>query len=234
MTNYAEEQAMELEALQSIYGDDFEDVSADPRTFKIHVATEETPDDEPLRLAVSITYTAQYPDEAPVVQIESDDLEPDNIQAVSALLAEQAAANLGTVMVYTLVSAAKEWADGICASVRQEREAVAREQVEREKQAEQRKFHGTQVTVETFKAWKVAFDREMAEVALKAGSKVDTKKGKLTGRQLFEKDASYMESDIAAYDEGDVVVDESLFENMEELVVENEEEGTNIQYSDED
>eukprot|EP01137_Pigoraptor_chileana_P004435 Opistho-2@46076 len=235
MTNYHEEQAMELEALQAIYADDFEELASDPKSFRISIASEGVDEDEQISLVLQLTYSPTYPDELPIMDIETDDLEPSQIEALREMLVDQGNQSLGTVMVYTLVSAAKEWTDNIGITARQERESAARAIIEQEKQAEQRKFHGTPVTIDTFKAWKAAFDKEMADVAAKAGVKIDTKKTKLfTGRQLFEKDETLKDSDIAAYDEGDVVVDETLFENMGDLDLDADEDGTNIQFGDSD
>jgi hypothetical protein len=74
------------------------------------------------------------------------------------------------------------------------RENLERKQRE-EEEAEQKRFEGTCVTVETFIKWKVKFDVEQAELI--KGVKIDeTEPKKLTGRQLFEKDRSLYDSDI--------------------------------------
>lgn len=75
-----------------------------------------------------------------------------------------------------------------------ERENLERK-VREEEEAEQKRFEGTRVTVETFIKWKVKFDTEQAE--LNKTIKVDESElKKLTGRQLFEKDRSLYDSDI--------------------------------------
>ena len=64
-----------------------------------------------------------------------------------------------------------------------------------EEDAEQKRFEGTRVTVETFIKWKVKFDAEQAELSKTV--KVDESElKKLNGRQLFEKDRSLYDSDI--------------------------------------
>lgn len=117
-----------------------------------------------------------------------------------------------------------------------QRENLERKQRE-EEEAEQKRFEGTRVTVETFIKWKVKFDAEQAELnKLIKVDDVDLKK--LTGRQLFEKDRSLYDSDIKFISGegkirhsctdvcitmkfvsgGEVVeVDESLFEDMLDL-----------------
>ena len=67
--------------------------------------------------------------------------------------------------------------------------------VREEEEAEQKRFEGTRVTVESFIKWKVKFDAEIAE--LTKAVKVDENEAKkLNGRQLFEKDRSLYDSDI--------------------------------------
>ena len=82
------------------------------------------------------------------------------------------------------------------------REELERKQRE-EEEAEQKRFEGTRVTVETFIKWKVKFDAERAELT-KGMKTEDTEPKKLTGRQLFEKDRSLYDSDI------NFIVDEGM------------------------
>ena len=58
----------------------------------------------------------------------------------------------------------------------------------------QAKTLGTQVTLETFTVWKTNFDMERLA---KLGNKAKLIEGKLTGRQLFEKDKDLWRSDLA-------------------------------------
>jgi hypothetical protein len=116
------------------------------------------------------------------------------------------------------------------------RENIERKQRE-EEEAEQKRFLGTCVTVESFIKWKVQFDAEQSEL-IKTVKVDEGDMKKLTGRQLFEKDRSLYDSDIkfisgegrsfynrVDYCElirlslgGEVVeVDESLFEDMLDL-----------------
>jgi hypothetical protein len=81
----------------------------------------------------------------------------------------------------------------------EDRQIRHRENLERkvreEEEAEQKRFEGTCVTVETFIKWKVKFDAEQAELTKTV--KIDESESKkLTGRQLFEKDRSLYDSDI--------------------------------------
>lgn len=132
------------------------------------------------------------------------------------------------------------------------RENLERKQRE-EEEAEQKRFEGTRVSVETFIKWKVKFDAEQMELA-KIIKTDDGEPKKLTGRQLFEKDRSLYDSDIKfisgegtieyrfyflrkiiyLFLGGEVVeVDESLFEDMLDLELD-EAATTGIDLSDVD
>lgn len=98
-------------------------------------------------------------------------------------------------VIFTLASTLSEQLS-IQAENRQirERENLERK-VREEEEAEQKRFEGTRVTVESFIKWKVKFDVEQGE--LNKTIKIDdTELKKLTGRQLFEKDRSLYDSDI--------------------------------------
>jgi len=85
-----------------------------------------------------------------------------------------------------------------------------------------KKLEGTKVTIESFLAWKADFDKERMEKML---VKEKTGKEKLTGRELFMTDTTLNESDLKFLAEaGDtaVTVDESLFEDLEDLDIDDD------------
>ena len=115
-------------------------------------------------------------------------------------------------MIFTLVSTLKENAEQLIASrqeqVRQEREQKILE-AERE---ENKKFHGTQVTPETFMNWRASFKKEMEEARLReeeAEEAAEKKRSRgketavqLTGKQLWERGmAGKVEEDYEDDDE---------------------------------
>lgn len=82
----------------------------------------------------------------------------------------------------------------------------------------QKKFEGTRVTVETFLKWRNEFELDIgiAEKREKQTSK------KLTGRELFMRDNTLNESDLKFLEAAgesieNVKIDESLFQNLEDL-----------------
>ena len=265
----AEEQAMEVEALESIYMDDFKKVGDAPLQMEIHL----TPGEEENHVAIFLDVVAppEYPEVQPEFTVRVDKgLAPKHVEEISKLLAEQAEENVGMACVFTLAEAAKEWLqehnetglaggssyDDMMLKQRQKEKAKAKaEEAERVKaeiaasavdpdeEAARRRLEGTAVTPESFAAWRAAFEAEMAakeEEVIKAAAAVSgaagsaaakeakaakEKAGRLSGRALFQKDATAFAAEAEAAAEAVVpataVEDESLFDmadaDMDEL-----------------
>ncbi|XP_011298616.1 RWD domain-containing protein 1 [Fopius arisanus] len=214
------EQHDEIEALDSIYSGELQILETEPHyKFVLPIKSEgyESDTEDGLACQLEFTYTSKYPEEPLLIKIEN----PENFESFSEQelidhLMEQMNENLGMVMVFTLVSAAQEWLNVQWDNIKLQRtERAARKLVE-EEEAERKRFEGTRVTVETFMNWKKKFDEEMGhtrrrELALLQGKK-------LTGRELFMTDNTLNQSDLKFLDDGDAVkVDESLFQNLDDL-----------------
>ncbi|EFN87078.1 RWD domain-containing protein 1 [Harpegnathos saltator] len=223
--DYKDEQHNEIEALESIYCGELEILAIEPfYTFAIPIKTEEyEPETENgLSCRLEFTYTSKYPDEPLLVSItEQENFDED--EKLKAHLAEQMSENLGMVMVFTLVSAAQEWLNVQWDKIKLRREETAAQKLKEEEEAERRRFEGTRVTVETFLSWKEKFDEEMGYK--KRRELADREGKKLTGRELFMTDKTLDQSDLKFLDDGDVVkVDESLFQNLDDLDLDDEED----------
>ncbi|KAG6897799.1 hypothetical protein C0992_010875 [Termitomyces sp. T32_za158] len=121
---------------------------------------------------------------------------------------------------------------------RREREEKEKERLALEE--EEARTRGTPVTIESFKAWKAAFDKEFAmqrareeEEKMKILTPKEREESKrlasrLTGRQLFERGDKNLEDDTLL-EEGTVSVDASQYERQE---VEEEEEDEGVTFSD--
>lgn len=119
-------------------------------------------------------------------------------------------------MVFTMVSIMKEELDNIVLDVKRHEEEILNEERRKAEEAEQAKFTGTKVTVESFMDWKRKFDAEMMKKdAVLRAQKEKELKGKLTGRQLFEQDKSLALSDAKYMEDDDVSVDPSQFDKDE-------------------
>lgn len=229
MGDYGQDQKDELEALESIYSEEITILGESPHRFTIPVKTEDyNPDEEEeagLFVLLRFTFTPTYPAEAPMVEVEeSENIEEEHLAEFQDHLKEQIEENLGMPMVFTIVSAGIEWLGEKCEWLKREAEEAARRKKEADEEEERKKHEGTKVSIESFLAWKAEFDRERLE---KKGIKVLTGKEKMTGKELFQTDKSLNDSDIKFLaNTGDVAitVDESLFEDLDDLDLEDGED----------
>ncbi|XP_060567475.1 RWD domain-containing protein 1-like [Ruditapes philippinarum] len=223
MTDYKEEQTQELEALESIYPDELKVIATSPYgAFELHIVSQKEEygdeDSEEASVTIKFSYTEKYPDEVPIMEItDSENLEDDQLNELLDMLHSQANENLGMAMVFTLVSAIQEELTTLMEQSKQRKVEAEEKKKRAEEELERKKFEGTRVTIENFLAWKTKFDAEMAELN-KNRNDNEIARSKLTGKELFLQDASMMESDIQLLQEGESVeVDESLFQDMDDL-----------------
>lgn len=218
--DYKDEQNNEIEALDSIYCGEMKILGSTPHhKFIIPIKSEEyEPDTQNgLTCKLKFSYTAKYPEEAPEVEIrESENFEEEDEALLKEHIIQQAEENLGTVMIFTLVSSAQEWLNTKWDEVRKTREESAILKEKEAEEAEMKRFEGTRVTVESFLAWKARFD---IEFGAKKMQERDKETRKLTGRELFLTDKTLNESDLKFLEDGgdSIKVDESLFQDLEEL-----------------
>uniref|UniRef100_A0A8C6R732 RWD domain-containing protein 1 n=1 Tax=Nannospalax galili TaxID=1026970 RepID=A0A8C6R732_NANGA len=212
MTDYSEEQCNELEALKSIYPDSFTVLSENPPSFTITMTSETGENDEIVQTTLKFTYSERYPDETPLYEIFSqENLEENDVSDILKLLALQAKENLGMVMIFS--------------HRRKETEKEAEE-------TEKKSFHGTPVTTKNFLSWKTKFDAELLEIKKKKDEEVG--KNKLSGKQLFETDYNLDTSGIWFLEDAGnkVEVDDSLFQKMDDLELEDDEDNPDYNPAD--
>lgn len=221
MTDYAEEQRNELEAIESIYPDSFTVLSDDPTSFTITVTSDAGENCETVEATFKFTYVEKYPDEPPLWEINSqENLEESDVEDIHTLLQQQAEENLGMVMIFTLVTAVQEKLNEIVDVMKNRREEEKLRKEQEAEEAEKVAFQGTVVTIENFLLWKAKFEQEVAELRRrKQKEEEQAGKPKLTGKQLFETDHNLDTSDIQFLEEAgnNVEVDESLFQEIEDL-----------------
>ncbi|XP_034384699.1 RWD domain-containing protein 1 [Cyclopterus lumpus] len=221
MTDYAEEQRNELEAIESIYPDSFTVLSDEPISFTVTVTSDADENGEIVEATLKFTYVEKYPDEPPLWEIHSqENLEEVDGEDILTLLQQQAEENLGMVMIFTLVTAVQEKLNEIVDLMKNRREEEKQRKEAEAEEAEKVLFQGTVVTIENFMTWKAKFELEMAELRRKEQKEEEQGgKIKLTGKQLFETDHNLDTSDIQFLEEtgNNVEVDESLFQDIEDL-----------------
>jgi len=226
MGDYLQEQQDEMEAIESIYSEEIDILDTSPHRFTIPVKTDDYDEDEGLgrMVLLKFSFTKTYPSEAPLVEVEeSENMEEDGIlDDMAAHIKEQIEENLGMPMIFTIISAMIEWLGETNDRLKREAEEEAQRIKDAADEEERKKLEGTKVTIESFLAWKADFDKERMEKML---VKEKTGKEKLTGRELFMTDTTLNESDLKFLAEaGDtaVTVDESLFEDLEDLDIDDD------------
>jgi len=221
--DYDEEQKNEIEALESIYSNELEILSTEPRhCFQLEVKSQPVRDsNETVSCMLQFSYVAKYPEAIPRMEIvSSEGLDDDALAKLTAYMTQLAEENLGMVMVFTIVSAMQERLTQLIEEAEADRVAEKDRIIREAEEAEQKRFEGTRVSVESFLAWKTKFDAEMAELKrIKFGKEETTGPKKLTGKELFMLDHTLDDSDVKFLEEGGEVVevDESLFQDIDDL-----------------
>eukprot|EP01089_Gocevia_fonbrunei_P013227 TRINITY_DN3331_c1_g6_i1.p1 TRINITY_DN3331_c1_g6~~TRINITY_DN3331_c1_g6_i1.p1 ORF type:complete len:170 (-),score=28.95 TRINITY_DN3331_c1_g6_i1:124-633(-) len=158
--NPEEEQTMELEVLSSIYGDDFETI--EDKKFRINLKPNDMPEDE-VSLALIYTYTATYPLEPPLLEIEPKaGISYKNLDILKSQIEAEALANVGMSMIFTLTQIAKDWVEDYSID---RTKRILEEEIQRDNQFNKKivlgdvenraaKLVGTPVTPESFALWK--------------------------------------------------------------------------------
>ncbi|KAI0831203.1 RWD-domain-containing protein [Trametes gibbosa] len=240
----AEVLAEEFEVLESIYPTEFTKLSE--REILIDVEPDEPVDGiEPLTLAFNVEYTDDYPDSLPKFTLDATqgELNEAELSHLHDELQRVGDENLGMAMTFTLVAHLRERLSGI---MREREERDRHEAAEKERkalEAEEARTRGTPVTFESFHAWKVKFDKELAvkrareeEEKLKGLSPKEREEYKksqtrLSGRQLFERGGNLgaLEEDV---EEDGVSVDISQYDRTARVEEETEED--HVTFSDSD
>ncbi|GMY34532.1 RWD domain-containing protein 1-like [Fagus crenata] len=236
MTDYTQEQEMEIEALEAILMDDFKEIHSSESglntsnpCFQIKIIPQDDEVEElstPVELALIFSHTEKYPDEPPLLNVKSlRGIHTEDLKILKEKLQQEASENLGMAMVYTLVSTAKEWLSERYGQDASTEDADAEEAAKDDVVIP----HGEPVTIETFLAWRERFEAELAleraklmpESALTA-----TKEKRLSGRQWFEsgrgaaKGAAPVPEGSDEEDVEDIDFDDDDFEDDEEDMLE--------------
>lgn len=201
-----EEQIEEREVLDSIFPEEITDISETEYRISIllDIPSEgEDDDSEPPTLILHVRYPDSYPDEPPILDISPPQNAPtyphfsvatDKEQLLEGL-EETIKENLGMAMVFALVTTLKENAEQLVADRKADVAKAHEEALLAAEREENKKFHGTAVTRETFLKWREDFMKEMEEerIRLEEERLAELKKArvkeekKLTGKQLWER-----------------------------------------------
>ncbi|KAJ4460911.1 hypothetical protein PAPYR_2756 [Paratrimastix pyriformis] len=232
----------EIEALRAIFDQLITAVSEDPPSISIKIVPPEESGDAETRKKFSfclvVTYPPKYPEQIPQLRLSNlrGVQETDGAKLVSEL--EKTATEAGGAqVVFGLIDQCKEWLVKYMATpqdmhsemIRRRKavEAAAVETAEAEAAAVEAKtaHHaakgGTPVTVELFLQWRERFEAEQraaeqqptAETKPRPTATAVPVAPRLTGRQLFEQDATLVNSDAAFFGEGEEVEDMADIDN---------------------
>ncbi|KIW06661.1 uncharacterized protein PV09_02367 [Verruconis gallopava] len=202
-----DEQKEEREVLESIFPDEITDISETEFrvSIQLDVASEYGENIEGPTLLLKVEYPPDYPDEAPRLDILAPpnapkhqyfDVQEDKAKLLSSL-EPTIEENMGMAMVFTLVSSLKDAAELLISERQKAARTLKEAEAAKAEEEENRKFHGTPVTRETFLAWRAKFKQEMAEEERRRREELEAeelkkRKGvkeevRLTGRQLWER-----------------------------------------------
>jgi hypothetical protein len=116
-------------------------------------------------MLLHVKYPESYPDEAPILELSAPRNAPehpyfdldDDAEELLAGLSETIEENMGMAMVFTLVSTLKDNAEQLIAKRQQAERDRHEERLLALEREENKKFHGTPVTPETFASWREGY-----------------------------------------------------------------------------
>jgi len=192
---------------------------------------------------VTFEHPENYPDEPIIYTIEHVDFgneedddedhitkektpEPSWFSQLNTIIDETIEENMGMAMAFSIATAVAEKLTDLCEELNKQRDEKIEQLKLEEEERHTKKLVGTPVTLETFTVWKIAFQLEMkAKLEEKLSQFEKDMEGRPTGKQLFKnKQAKGVEDDLDvtafAAEEDKVEVDEKLFEDFEDLDME--------------
>lgn len=235
--NAQEEQEQELEVLESIYPDELTVIS--PTQFTIQLALD-TPSDRKHALLLHITYPPTYPEAIPGIDVtvteadeeeeeeysdeededdgnklihlsETIEFEKADLNLLKTKLNEEAELNIGMPSIFALATQLKDEAEARFESKLNRAQKEYDEALLAKEKEEQKKFNGTEVTKESWLAWRNKFREEMNYEQKDKERYIKMHNGKMTGREIFEKG-------LAGNEDNEDIVGE-LAENVKKVAV---------------
>eukprot|EP01022_Parablepharisma_sp_SALTPOND_P026291 TRINITY_DN626_c0_g1_i1.p5 TRINITY_DN626_c0_g1~~TRINITY_DN626_c0_g1_i1.p5 ORF type:complete len:313 (-),score=54.91 TRINITY_DN626_c0_g1_i1:7663-8487(-) len=225
----------EMEALQSIFMDEFLLLNESPLTYELIILAD--PEDSTLEQGVKarlrIEYTESYPNEPPIITPHvQHPLTIKDLERIKEITDTTCAGLIGTPMVFELSEKIREYL--------QERKGETRKDIEEEEklksEAKQAEVNGvyktmkidqeitsfTPVTLENYTKWRQKFDKEKEEEAKAKSAPIDKKAANIaeeiekrpTGRQFFEMKKQQMQKKDEEAKEEVFYYDEEAFEDI--------------------
>lgn len=220
--DYMQEQADEVEALESIFPDSLTVHAPNkvelPCEFE---AGEYKGVDYSASFDITVTFTETYPETAPEIHMNnvSGYLDYKAEQLGAAKIQEVVDENLGDPLVFAVFEAMSEWLEDYLTSAKDNSEnEELRAAVRAEEERLAKLTAGTECNKDTFAEWRDQFLKEVAEGKVNNYTiYIKDKKGKVTGKSQFEIAAKKKFEESNSGDSGDpkVVVDTEMFEGLD-------------------
>ncbi|CBZ49841.1 putative RWD domain-containing protein [Neospora caninum Liverpool] len=219
MANHTEEQELELEALEALFTreEEFEKLSS--TSFRLSLLPcEEHEGTGHVAVTLFVEYVPTYPDAPPNWEIQaSKGLDSEALEEVKKEISKVMEREVGAPMMYTVAEFVQDWLRArnkpqqSMYDQMMSRENAAVEQdanEEEEDEDEEPQYAGLgekqlcaateRCTKEEFDRWAERFRQEMIDAGIWKGSAISgSRKGALTGKQLFERDASLATADTS-------------------------------------
>lgn len=175
---------------------------------------------------MEVEFTSSYPHELPIFYITAASGRFPSLEVLRELVRQECEKSLGMAMVFTMVSAIEEWLhEQLTAKASNSTRLTSCQKSPARYEEAALTLRGGPVTASSFAGWLKKFTAEQASLKAAQGGKSEGGIQKLTGRQLFEKNKALATSDITfGDDEGLVFDDEELYEGLDDLQLEEEEE----------
>ena len=155
-------------------------------------------------IVLRVKYPEDYPETAPELDITNPtnaskykdlDVQEDKARLMESLMVS-VEENIGMAMVFTLVTTLKDSAELLIMERKQATQALKDVEAAKVEEEENRKFHGTAVTRESFLEWRNKFKQETEDAERRKQDEKETEdkkkkiakeEKKLTGKELWER-----------------------------------------------
>ncbi|KAH6597113.1 hypothetical protein BASA61_003248 [Batrachochytrium salamandrivorans] len=188
------------EPIYSNDNDDNDEIEQDPTVF-YHPA-----------FSVEFTYTPTYPDSIPTFTlVRVQGICAEDQATLVEQLTEHGTDSLGMSMIFAMVSHAKEHMERLLNERMLQEEHDREERILAEEEADRERYQEARMLQKSGAKLSISLSAALAIDVYAANKAI----GKLTGRQMFERDKTLVSSDVQFMEEGDVVVDMELFEGLD-------------------
>lgn len=123
----------------------------------------------------------------PVIISETIFFEEHDLKELLNALYDEANMNLGIPSIFSIVSLLKDEAENQFTKKLEVAQKLHDDEILKREMEEQKKFHGTKVTKESYMEWRAKFRKEMGYDTREQERLEKLHHGKMTGKELFEK-----------------------------------------------